>query len=271
MHHILWFLIILFCNPSSLLGWESPPQITLKGVLKTATRQRSTRYSDGTEKHWEEKNTVLVPDESITLSRSITIGSRPPQIQKESPEFIHLVLSEEFDLLKEKTVELHGHFVEPSADFYFVSDIKFYVDAAIDVEWQQKHPTQTVFYEPNITELRGTIYRKTYPGPPEYSNIERGDRPEPALILFLSEPINVQLAEPEEEPFNQPEIGVREIHISFVSENPPEEMWTQGVIVKGTLYSAHTGHHRRRVLMTVNNWEPYTRDDSKIGILYNKK
>ena len=258
MQCIMWFLIILFCNASSLLGWELPPQITLKGVLKTATRQRSTRYPDGTAKHWEEKNTVLVPDESVTLSRSITIGSRPPLIQQESPEFIHLVLSEEFDLLKEKTVELHGHFIEPSADFYFVSDIKFDVDTAIDVEWQRNHSTQTVFYEPNITELRGTIYQKTYPGPPEYSSIEMGDRPEPALILSLIEPVNVQLAEPEEEPFNQPELGVREIHISFANKNSPEELlWAQGVLVQGTLYSAHTGHHRRRVLMTVNHWEPY--------------
>ncbi len=255
MQRIIWFLMILCFNTSSFLGWEPPPQITLKGVLKTATRQRSIRHPDGTEKHWEEKSTVLVPDESITLSRSITIGKRPPLIQQESPEFIHLVLSEEFDSLKDKTVELLGHFVEPSADFYFVSDIKFDVDAAIDIEWKKNHPTQTVFYEPNITELRGTIYQKIYPGPPEYSNIEMGDRPEPSLILSLTEPVNVQLAEPEEEPFNQPEPGVREIHISFANEAPSEELWTQEIIVKGTLYSAHTGHHRRRVLMMADHWE----------------
>ena len=249
--------MFFFCNASRLCGWEPPPQITLKGVLKTAARHRSTRYPDGTEKHWEEKSTVLVPDESITLSRSINIGSRPPLIQQEFLEFTHLVLSEEFASLKDKTVELHGHFVEPSTDFYFVSDIKFEVDTAIDLEWQQHHPTQTVFYEPNITELRGTIYRKIYPGPPEYSNIEMGDRPQSALILSLTEPVNVQLAEPEREPFNQPELGVREIHVSFANETPPEELWTKGVVVKGTLYSAHTGHHHRRVLMTINTWEPF--------------
>jgi hypothetical protein len=252
MQRIVWFLCF---NAFLLFGWEMPPQISLKGVLKTATRQRGVRHPDGTEKHWEEKSTVLVPDESITLSRSIIIGKRPPLTQQESPEFIHLLLSEEFDSLKDKTVELLGHFVEPSADFYFVSDIKFDVDTAIDIEWKKNHPTQTVFYEPNITELRGTIYQKIYPGPPEYSDIEIGDTPEPALILLLTEPINVQLAESEEEPFNQPELGVREIHISFVNDDPPEELWTQKILVKGTLCSALTCHHRRRVLMMADHWE----------------
>ena len=69
MKYAARFLIIFFYT-LPLFGWEPPPQIMLKGILKTATRQRLTRYPDGTEKRWEEKSVVLISDEPITLSRA---------------------------------------------------------------------------------------------------------------------------------------------------------------------------------------------------------
>lgn len=136
-----------------------------------------------------------------------------------------------------------------------LDDIEFDVDTALDITWQQTHPTKTVLYEPSVTELRGTLYQKTYPGPPEYTSVEMGDTPETVLILALTEPVDVLLAHEEEEPFNQPEKGVREVHISFSDSEPHKELWNQGVVVRGTLFSAHTGHHRRRVVMLANQWE----------------
>ncbi len=257
MKYAASFFLTLFCSTSSpLSGWETEPEITLKGILKTATRQRMIRYPDGTEKKWEEKSTVLVPDVPITVSRSILIGTQPPMKQEESPLFIHLTLSDEFDSLIGKSVELHGHLTEPRVNFFFISDIEFRVNAAIDTEWQQTHPVKTVLYEPNITELKGTLYKKTYPGPPGYTSLEKGDTQENVLILALTEPVDVQLAnEDEEEPFNQPEKGVREIHISFLDSEPSEKLWNQEITIRGTLFSAHTGHHRRRIVMLANAWE----------------
>lgn len=255
MYFSRFFLIFLYCI-QALFGWEPPPQITLRGALKTAIQKSITRHPDGTEEHHEKRSTVLVPEEPITFSRSITIGAKPPLVQQETAEFVHLFMPEEFDSLLGKEVELHGHFVEPSTRFYFISDIQFDVDAAIDIKQQKERPAPTVFYEPHLTELKGTLYQKTYPGPPEYYSIEHGDIPESPLFLTLIEPVDVLLAEPEEEPFNQPEIGVREIQIVFSKDDPPEDLWSKGVIVKGTLFSAYTGHHRRRVLMMANSWEP---------------
>lgn len=250
------FLIAFSCIMFPLLGWELPPQITLKGILKTATQKSITRHPDGTEEHHEKRSTVLVPEEPITFSRSITIGAKPALVQQETAEFVHLFMCEEFDSLLGKEVELRGHFVEPSTCFYFISDIQFDVDAAIDIKQQKEHPAPTVFYEPSITELKGVLYQKTYPGPPEYYSIEHGDIPESPLFLTLTEPVDVLLAEPEEDPLNQPEIGVREVQIVFSEEDPPQALWSTGISVKGTLFSAHTGHHRRRVLMMANSWEP---------------
>jgi hypothetical protein len=228
----------------------------LRGTLKTSTQKNVTRHPDGTEESHEKTNTVLVPEEPITFSRSITIGAKPPIIQQEIAEFVHLFMCEEFDSLLGKEVELRGHFVEPSTRFYFISDIQFDVAVAIDITQQKEHPAPTVFYEPHLTELQGTLYQRTYPGPPEYYSIEDGDIPESPLFLTLTEPVDVLLAEPEEDPLNQPEIGVREIQIVFSKNDPPKDLWNKGITVKGTLFSAHTGHHRRRVLMMANFWEP---------------
>jgi hypothetical protein len=252
----LLFLIAFSCTAFPLLGWDPPPQIALKGVLKTAAQKSTARHPDNTEEHHEKSSTVLVLEEPITFARSITIGAKPALVQQETAEFVHLFMCEEFDSLLGKEVELRGHFVEPSTRFYFISDIQFDVDAAIDIKQQKEHPAPTVFYEPSITELKGMLYQKTYPGPPEYYSVEHGDIPESPLFLILTEPVDVLLAEPEAEPFNQPEVGVREIQIIFSKDDPPEDLWSKGVNVRGSLFSAHTGHHRRRVLMMANSWEP---------------
>jgi hypothetical protein len=235
-----------------LFGWEDEPEIVLEGMLKTAVRQCTRRHPDGSEEHWEERNSVLVPDEPIILSRSLSVGKNQALTQEVSLSFIDLSFNEEFDPLVGKRVRIHGRCARP---VHFFDELELHADTILDVDWLQTHQTKTVFYEPRMTELTGTLYQKIYPGPPEYSSIEDGDMPESPLFLTLTEPVDVALAELEEEPVNQPEQGVREIQIVFENENPPEELWNRGINVKGTLFSAITGHHHRRVLMMANSWE----------------
>ena len=44
---------------------------------------------------------------------------------------------------------------------------------------------KTFFYEPEEVELRGILYEEVYPGPPEYTSVKMGDRPEKAVFLTL--------------------------------------------------------------------------------------
>ena len=44
-------------------------------------------------------------------------------------------------------------------------------------------------YEPSVVQLSGTVIRETFPGPPNYESIERGDKPEVLWWLVLSQPI----------------------------------------------------------------------------------
>lgn len=247
-------LLILCSSTLALFGWEPEPKLSLEGVLKTVQRECTRHHPDGKEEKWIEKSAVLITDEPITLSRSISIGNKQPLIQQKSIPFLKLSLSEEFDSLMGKRVEVQGQVMNPY-NFFILDDFEFDVDTALDIEWLRTHPTKTVLYEPSVVVLQGTLYKKTYPGPPEYASIEMGDAPETVLILALAEPVDVELEHEEKEVFNQPEKGVREVHVVFTESYPPEELWTQGITAKGTLFSAITGHHRRRVVMLANAWE----------------
>ncbi len=251
-----WFLITFTCSVLPLLGWEGEPEIVLEGMLKTAVHQCSRRHPDLPEEKWEERQTVLVPDEPIVLSRSLSIGKNQVLTQETILPFILCSFNDEFNSLMGKRVRLHGRCTRP---FHFFDEIELHADTVLDIAWLQTPQTKTVFYEPCTTELIGTLYQKTYPGPPNYSNIDDGDIPESLLFLTLTEPVNVALTVIEEDSFNQPVKGVREVQIVFLNENPPDELWSRGITVKGTLFSAHTGHHHRRVLMMANSWEPAVR------------
>ncbi len=116
------------------------------------------------------------------------------------------------------------------------------------------HSWETVFYEPEEVEVSGFLYETVYPGPPEYMSVEMGDRPEEAVILTLKEPINVEIKSRGEDDFNEPEKDVRELQISFSDSGPLPAQMKKEIVLKGTLYHAHTAHHRRKVLMMVDSW-----------------
>lgn len=117
------------------------------------------------------------------------------------------------------------------------------------------HCLETVFYEPEEVKVSGFLYKTVYPGPPEYMSVEMGDRPEEAVILTLKEPINVEIKNQEDDALNEPEKDVRELQVSFSDSGPLPTQMKKEIVLKGTLYHAHTAHHRRKVLMMVDSWK----------------
>lgn len=118
-------------------------------------------------------------------------------------------------------------------------------------------------YEPSKVRLTGTIIEKTFPGPPEWTSIEKGDRPETRWILKLSKPICVN-GDPNDEINVETEKNVRNMHLVFGHENYAryKHLLNRKVIAEGTLYHAHTAHHRTRVLLTVISIKP-AKDENK--------
>jgi len=55
----------------------------------------------------------------------------------------------------------------------------------------QVEPPKCRSYEPSVVGLRGTLVRKTFPEPPNYASIRKGDAAETYFLLDLDRPICV--------------------------------------------------------------------------------
>jgi hypothetical protein len=110
-------------------------------------------------------------------------------------------------------------------------------------------------YEPVNVELTGTILRKTFPGPPNYESVARGDTPEVHWLLELSSPIcmTADAADPDIYPARR---DIREIQLAFPDAKTyarEKNLVGKSVVAKGTLFGSHTGHHHTAVVLTVSS------------------
>lgn len=107
-------------------------------------------------------------------------------------------------------------------------------------------------YEPQVTRLRGTLLVRDYPGPPNYQDTTAGDRPESAAILALADPVCVS-PDSSNEAYAELETAVREVQLVLTPEGwrTFRRLQAISVVTTGTLFHAHTGHHRTRVLLSV--------------------
>jgi hypothetical protein len=107
-------------------------------------------------------------------------------------------------------------------------------------------------YEPSVVKLTGTLVRKTFPGPPEYTSVRRGDRPEVYWLVNLAQPVCVDedKAQPDLNPAHK---DIRTVQLVVFSELYKKYKYMVGgrVVATGTLFGEHTAHHRTPVLLTV--------------------
>jgi hypothetical protein len=98
--------------------------------------------------------------------------------------------------------------------------------------------------------LTGTISRKTFPGPPNYESVKRGDKPETYWVLHLARPICTQAGAD-----NEAESNVTDLQLILTQKQYAlyRKYIAQGAhaIVTGKLMHAITGHHHTPVLMEV--------------------
>lgn len=105
-------------------------------------------------------------------------------------------------------------------------------------------------YEPAAVKLAGVVGRVTFPGPPNYTSVRRGDRPEVVWVITLARPVCVEGDE-----VNDPEAGVARVQLVF-TEGAAAYRKYRGLVgrrveVTGKLFHGHTGHHRTDVLIVV--------------------
>ena len=106
-------------------------------------------------------------------------------------------------------------------------------------------------YGPTVS-LTGTLRSQVFPGPPNYESIKRGDRKETAIILTLVARTCTTGNDPQG--LDVPEIGIREMQLVITKDaqwKTVRRLMGKRAIVTGTLFHAHTGHHRTKVLVDV--------------------
>lgn len=104
-------------------------------------------------------------------------------------------------------------------------------------------------YEPETVTLTGRVVYRTFYGPPNYGETPKKDSRETQAILLLDSPIDV-IGTPNDE-INETERGVKTI--TLVSDRPLRSFVGKRVTAQGSLFHAHTGHHRTKVLMSVSS------------------
>lgn len=111
---------------------------------------------------------------------------------------------------------------------------------------------ETLKYEPSVVTLRGTLSLQDFAGPPNYESVAQGDTLERIWVLTLNNSIRV-VAPPRDE-LMQTQDDVKEIQLVCYTGCREQFSFSVGqtAILSGTLFSAHTGHHHKLVLMTVN-------------------
>jgi hypothetical protein len=107
-------------------------------------------------------------------------------------------------------------------------------------------------YDVAGAQLTGTISRKTFPGPPNYESIRRGDEPETYWILHLARPICTTASAD-----NDAESNVTDIQLILAPKQYALYKKFIGgrarVRVTGKLLHAITGHHHTQVLLELTS------------------
>jgi hypothetical protein len=108
---------------------------------------------------------------------------------------------------------------------------------------------QCLEYEPKVVRLSGVLLRETYPGRPNYESIKKGDEAETIWVLRLKRYICIVTSS-----FNAANVSEKnQNEIQLVLEPAQykryRKLLRQKVIVTGTLFHRHTGHHHKRVLL----------------------
>lgn len=117
-------------------------------------------------------------------------------------------------------------------------------------------------YEPVAVSLTGVITRKTFPGPPGYESVEKGDEPETIWVLGVNQPICTDEKKETidgEEHTTVAEANLQEFQLLISDQETYAKYGSlvgRTVTVTGTLVHGFTGHHHTTVMLSVTAMEP---------------
>ena len=107
-------------------------------------------------------------------------------------------------------------------------------------------------YEPSSVTLTGKIFRKVFPGRPNYESLKAGDEPERPWLLHLTKPICIN-AEKQHD-FNVAVDKVSVLHLVLRGKQFSQltRLRRKGAVtLTGSLFHSFSPHHHAEVLMRV--------------------
>lgn len=113
-------------------------------------------------------------------------------------------------------------------------------------------PGNCLKYESETVAVTGRLHKETFPGRPNFESVAHGDEEETGFYLSLESPICTLGGSGDN---GVPYESVREIQLVLSEKQYAllrPKLGTK-VMLKGQLFSAHTGHHHTDVLMRVSN------------------
>ena len=121
---------------------------------------------------------------------------------------------------------------------------------------KQKSQIETCLsYVPSVSVLSGVINNADFPGPPNYESIAKGDKRETFWILKLDR--SVCVSNKGNDLTNIAESGMVQMQLVLSAKQYElyRDVLSKSVVVRGTLFHSHTGHHHTPVLISVQSIE----------------
>jgi len=107
-------------------------------------------------------------------------------------------------------------------------------------------------YEPAIVDLEGKLTVEEKFGPPNFGENPKTDAKVTVPILVLIEPVSIH-GNPQYFPFNVEVAGIKRIQLICEPGTRYDRLVGKRVVLKGTLFHAHTGGHYTDVVMDVQS------------------
>lgn len=108
-------------------------------------------------------------------------------------------------------------------------------------------------YEPEKVLIEGQLYKKSFPGPPNYKDVQKGDEEEVYWLLKTSVPFCVN---ENERIWGEKQTNLSNVQLVIGSDTEfyktKRSLLNKKVIVRGTLIPQITGHHKTEVLIDVH-------------------
>lgn len=110
-------------------------------------------------------------------------------------------------------------------------------------------------YEPQTVELDGRLVIQSKFGPPNYGEEPKTDQKVKIPVLVLKYPVSVRASQ-EDGPNSEPVYRIKQIQLAFNdSGTTHKNLIGKNVVVTGSLFHAHTGHHYTDVVLKVRSIE----------------